>query len=100
MVEFFSREGDRLGRKESLEGEIHDIIKIAVEALRGKPLTAFKVEERMSWTNGRETKRQEDLVYSLLGIFNVRIWLDYGEGRERAFERLREAIEGPSMIQA
>jgi hypothetical protein len=99
-VEFFSREGGRLGSKESLEEEIHDITKIAVEALRGSPLKAFGIEERMAWTNGRHTKRQEDLAYSLLGIFNVRMWLDYGEGRERAFERLREAFEGPSMIQA
>jgi hypothetical protein len=91
-VEFFSEEGDRLGSKKSLAKEIHDITKIRVEALHGKPLATFHVEERMSWTNARETKRQEDLAYSLLGIFNVRMWLDYGEGRERAFERLREEI--------
>jgi hypothetical protein len=57
MVEFFSREGDRLGSKESLEQEIHTITQIAVEALRGKPLTAFEVKERMSWTNSRESIR-------------------------------------------
>jgi hypothetical protein len=91
-VEFFSREGDHLGSKKSLEQEIHEITKIAVEALRGGPLTAFEVEERMSWANRRETKRQEDKAYSLLGIFNVRMWLDYGEGREGAFERLRKKI--------
>jgi AAA domain/Heterokaryon incompatibility protein (HET) len=91
-VEFFSQEGDRLGNKKSLEQEIHEITKIPVEALRGGPLTAFGIEERMSWANDRETKRQEDKAYSLLGIFNVRMWLDYGEGRERAFERLRKKI--------
>ena len=91
-VEFFSREGGRLGSKESLEQEIHEITKIAVEALRGGPLTVFEIEERMSWANGRETKRQEDMAYSLLGIFNVRMWLDYGEGKEGAFERLRKKI--------
>jgi hypothetical protein len=46
----------------------------------------------MSWTKGRETKRQEDEAYSLLGIFNVRMRLDYGEGRKEAFERLRKKI--------
>jgi Heterokaryon incompatibility protein (HET) len=91
-VEFFSHEGDLLGSKMSMEEEIHKITGIAIGALRGEPLMVFAVEERMSWTKGRRTKRQEDVAYSLLGIFNVRMRLDYGEGREEAFERLRKKI--------
>jgi hypothetical protein len=75
-----------------MEEEIHKITGFAIGALRGGPLTVFEVEERMSWTKGRETKRQEDGAYSLLGIFNVRMRLDYGEGRKEAFERLRKKI--------
>ena len=37
--------------------------------------------------------RKEDIVYSLLGIFNINILLIYGEGREKAFKRLREEIK-------
>ncbi|ERF69453.1 hypothetical protein EPUS_07857 [Endocarpon pusillum Z07020] len=64
-VEFFSSEGDRLGSKRSLEQYIHEITGIAIQALRGGPLTGFKVEERFSWAKHRETKRQEDKAYSL-----------------------------------
>jgi hypothetical protein len=91
-VEFFSREGDRLGSKRSLEQHIHDITGVAIGALRGEPLTGFEVEERLSWVKNRETKRQEDKVYSLLGIFNIHMPLLYGEGREKAFVRLRNKI--------
>lgn len=97
-VEFFSREGDRLGNKKSLEQEIHEITKIAVSALRGAPLAEFKIEERFSWADQRQTKRQEDQVYSLLGIFDVHMPLIYGEG-DKAYVRLREAIEGTSLVQ-
>jgi hypothetical protein len=64
-VEFFSREGKRLGNKELLGELIHDITGIPIKALRGEPLTNFEVEERMSWAKDRQTKRQEDKAYSL-----------------------------------
>ena len=91
-VEFFSRDGHRLGDKESLEQDIHEITGIAIEALRGGSLMCFTDEERFAWAEHRETKRQEDKAYSLLGIFNVDMSLRYGEGREKAFERLRRRI--------
>ena len=46
----------------------------------------------MKWSEGRKTTRQEDLAYSLLGIFDIQMTLYYGEGRERAFERLERKI--------
>jgi hypothetical protein len=92
-VEFFSHEGDRLGSKESLEQDIHEITGIAVEALRGGSLRNFAVEERLMWAEHRETTRQEDKAYSLLGIFNIDMSLRYGEGGEKAFERLQRKIE-------
>ncbi len=75
-----------------MEQHIRKITGIAIEALRGGPLTRFEVEERFSWAMHRETKRQEDKAYSLFGIFNVCMPLLYGEGRENAFVRLREEI--------
>ncbi|KAL8838828.1 MAG: hypothetical protein Q9170_001983 [Blastenia crenularia] len=91
-VEFFSREGVRLGDKRSMEQTIVEITKIPAKALRGEPLTGFEVEERMSWANHRDTKKLEDGAYSLLGLFNVHIPLIYGEGRQKALVRLREEI--------
>jgi hypothetical protein len=91
-VEIFSREGERLGSKETLEQDIHEITGIAIEALRGVSLSNFGVEERMSWAKHRETTHPEDKAYSLLGIFNVFMSLLYAEGEEKAFERLRRKV--------
>ena len=92
-VEFFSKEGTRLGDKKSLERHVCEITRIPVSALRGSPLSGFSVPERISWAEKRETKYQEDKAYSLLGIFGVYMPLNYGEGRENAFARLKEEIE-------
>jgi hypothetical protein len=90
-VEFFSREGKRLGDKRTLEREIHSITGVAVRALRGVPLSSFTFEERMLWAKSRQTKREEDKAYSLLGIFGIYMPLIYGEGRN-AFYRLEREI--------
>ncbi|KAH7061021.1 kinesin light chain 1 [Paraphoma chrysanthemicola] len=92
-VEFFSKNGKRLGSRISLEQEIHKITKIATGALRGKSLAGFSVEERMSWAAQRTTTLKEDKVYCLLGIFGVFLSLIYGEGEAYAALRLREEIE-------
>ncbi|KAI4649772.1 uncharacterized protein J4E79_009617 [Alternaria viburni] len=42
----------------------------------------------MSWAAGRETKREEDAIYSLLGLFDVHMPPIYGEGKANAFDRL------------
>jgi hypothetical protein len=92
LVEFFSSNSKKLGDKKSLERQLHEITGIAVLALQGTPLSEFGVNERMSWAEKRETKREEDKAYSLLGIFNIYMPLIYGEGTENAFVRLREEI--------
>ncbi|KAI9770859.1 MAG: hypothetical protein M1839_003022 [Geoglossum umbratile] len=94
-VEFFSREGKRLGDKRFLERQIHEITGIAILALRGAPLSQFAVNERLSWAANRETMRKEDKVYSLLGIFEICMPLIYGEGEESALKRLRKEINKP-----
>jgi hypothetical protein len=92
-VEFFSEEASRLGDNYSLEQQIHEITGIPQTALRGEPLSQLSVNERMSWIELRQTKLEEDRVYSLLGIFGVNISLRYGEGREAAFARLENEID-------
>lgn len=91
-VEFFLLEGHLLGNKQTLEGLIHDVTTIPVAALRGIPLSAFTVDKRRRWTAGRETKKVEDWVYCLLGIFGIFIPLMYGEG-EHVEIRLGEEIK-------
>ena len=98
-VEFFSREGVRLGSKESLEQCIHEITGVPIRALRKESLEGFGVEERLSWAKHRKTKRPEDEGYSLLGIFDIQMPLLYGEGREKALVRLRKEIDASDYQQ-
>lgn len=91
-VEFFSKEGKRLGSKISLEREIYEVTQIPVEALQGQRLSEFSVEERMSWAAKRRTTVKEDKAYCLLGIFGVFMPLIYGEGEEHAYLRLRRKL--------
>ena len=93
LVEFFSKEGQQLGSKRSLERHVNEVTRIPIKALRGSPLYDFSIQERMSWAENRDTTREEDKAYSLLGIFDVHMPLIYSEGREKAFKRLREEID-------
>ena len=94
-VEFFSREGKQIGDKRSLESLLHEISAIPLPALQGVPLAQYGVEERLSWAKNRQTTRKEDGAYALLGIFDVQMPLLYGEGRDKALERLREEVDKP-----
>jgi hypothetical protein len=50
------------------------------------------LREKMIWASKRTTTREEDMAYSLLGIFNVGMFINYGEGGEEAFYRLQQEI--------
>ncbi len=91
-VQFFAQDRMLLGDKTSLQRQIHEITGISVSALRGDSLTEFSVEERFKWAEDRQTKRQEDSAYCLLGIFDVFISPIYGEGKRNAIRRLRKEI--------
>ncbi|RII15154.1 hypothetical protein CUC08_Gglean003621 [Alternaria sp. MG1] len=54
-------------------------------------LSPFCVAQRMSWASKRQTTREEDIAYCLLGIFDINMPLLYGEGHH-AFLRLQEEI--------
>ena len=95
-VQFFSRENELLGDRKSRGQQIHQITGIATEALQGKPLSQFNVDERLSWAARRETTVEEDAAYCLLGIFDIRMPLIYGEGRKKALERLQRKIQKAS----
>lgn len=94
IVEFFSTDGKQLGNKASLEELIHEITKIPIQALRGNPFSDFSIDERVDWARGRQTKEEEDMVYSLLGLCEVSMPSIYGEGKEAALKRLRMKVRG------
>jgi hypothetical protein len=92
-VEFYTRDGVRLGDKSSLEQQIAEITDIPIEVLRGRSLSRYTPGEIFSWVKRRHTKKAEDKAYCLLGVFNVSMLLDYGEGEKMAFSRLYKEIE-------
>ncbi|KAF2652559.1 HET-domain-containing protein, partial [Lophiostoma macrostomum CBS 122681] len=91
-VAFYSKEGELLGDKHSLKDTIHEITGIPVKALSGSRLSDFSVDDCFSWAENRQTTREEDRAYCLLGIFGVHLPLIYSEGEENALDRLRDAI--------
>ncbi|KAF2993734.1 hypothetical protein E8E13_000107 [Curvularia kusanoi] len=95
-VEFFSREGQRIGDKASLDQLLHRITKIPLTALRNGDLDQFSISERREWAKNRTTKEEEDIVYCLLGILGISMPTPYNEGRENAERRLQDEIEHSS----
>jgi hypothetical protein len=92
-VEFFCSNGRLLGDKRSLHRQLQEVTRIPIAALQGTPLSVFSVNERMSWAEHRQTTREEDKAYCLIGIFDTPLPLIYGEGLEGAIRRLQEAID-------
>jgi hypothetical protein len=92
IVEFYSRDHIRLGDKISFEEQIHEITGITIEALRGRCLQEFGVQERFQWVGYRQTTMEEDMAYCLLGIFDVYLPLIYGEGQVNAMRRLEKEV--------
>lgn len=92
-VQFYDVAGHFMGSRASLLGMLKQATGISQRALEGEDLSYFSIETRFSWAAYRETSREEDAAYSLLGIFGVHMPLIYGEGRRSAFLRLRKAID-------
>lgn len=91
-VVFYSKDWTSLGTKTKLSNLLSRITDINQEILEGGGvLEQVSVARRMSWAAARQTRRIEDIAYSLLGIFDVNMPLLYGEGT-KAFFRLQEEI--------
>ncbi|EJF64136.1 HET-domain-containing protein [Dichomitus squalens LYAD-421 SS1] len=92
VVVFFSKDWRLLGTKEQLADLVEQITGVDRAVLRHEiPLDAVSVARRMSWASKRQTTREEDRAYSLMGIFGVNMPTIYGEG-QNAFIRLQEEI--------
>jgi hypothetical protein len=91
-VIFCSQDWTEFGTKETLAYEIHMSTGIPSSVLlNSKNLEKASVAQRMSWASRRNTTREEDIAYCLIGLFHVNIPMLYGEGN-RAFERLQLEI--------
>ncbi|KAK4182621.1 vegetative incompatibility protein HET-E-1 [Podospora australis] len=91
-VVFYSKEWLHLGTKKALAlliSEVTGVEEICVRKM--KRVSEYSIAQRMSWAAKRVTTREEDLAYSLLGIFGISMPLLYGEGHQ-AFRRLQQEI--------
>ncbi|KAM5348895.1 hypothetical protein ACJ41O_008718 [Fusarium nematophilum] len=98
-VRFYDKAWRFRGDKSSLQSKLEVITRISPDILNGAvSLAEVPVAVRMSWAATRETTREEDRAYSLLGIFQVNMPMLYGEGN-KAFVRLQEEIirDSPDM---
>ncbi|KAI1199292.1 HET-domain-containing protein [Nemania serpens] len=91
-VVFFDGRWRVLGDRKDLASAISKITRIHIGALHDRnTVPKCSIAQRMSWAADRQTSRQEDIAYSLLGIFDINMPLLYGEGNN-AFIRLQQEI--------
>jgi hypothetical protein len=97
---FLSTDWRDIGTKEILAWDISRITGVGQNVLANSDyLQEVSVAKRMSWASKRETTREEDIAYCMLGIFDVNMPLLYSEGR-KAFLQLQEEIMKNSTDQS
>lgn len=97
LLRFRAANWSSIGDKVELAGILSKMTGIDSAVLNGSSsLEAHSVATKMSWATERQTTRQEDIAYCLLGLFGVSMPLLYGEGSTNAFQRLQKAIIGLS----
>ncbi|KAL4072665.1 heterokaryon incompatibility protein-domain-containing protein [Scleroderma yunnanense] len=92
-VQFFNKHWTVIGDKRSLALSLERITRVPARVLKNglSSHPSPSVAQIMSWACDRETTREEDRAYSLLGLFGVYMPMLYGEGRN-AFRRLQLEI--------
>ena len=91
-VRFHSKDWVEIGRKREMTGLLREITKVSEDILvHPHALKNVHVSQKMYWASGRETTREEDRAYSLLGLFGINMPIIYGEG-SHAFARLQQEI--------
>ncbi|KJA24175.1 hypothetical protein HYPSUDRAFT_535655 [Hypholoma sublateritium FD-334 SS-4] len=94
LIGSYDKEADiRHMKEQEMSNIIHNVTTIHAEELYGfRPGLIQGIPSRMIWIKNRKTSHEEDIAYSLMGVFGVVFPVDYSEGREKAFFRLLEAI--------
>lgn len=92
-VYLYSKGWKVLGTKKSLCDLLSEASHVPREVLMDPQcLNDFSIAEKMHWASWREATREEDELYSLMGIFDVHMPPLYGEGLTPAFRRLQIEI--------
>lgn len=91
-MEFYDAHWTPMGTRNDLAALVGKVAAIRSEYLNEKQdFRNASVATKMSWMAGRKTSVVEDVAYSLLGIFDIHLAPQYGEGI-RAFSRLQDEI--------
>jgi hypothetical protein len=91
-VLFLAKDWVQIGSKRSLADVVEAITKVDEKVLVENLGSEISVAKKLSWAANRKTTRNEDMAYSLMGLFGVHMPTLYGEGRYKAFTRLQEEI--------
>ena len=88
---FYDHDWKQLTTKKSALEELATITGIDEIFLAGGNLRLASTARILSWAARRQTTREEDQAYSLLGLFNISMPMLYGEG-SAAFLRLQKML--------
>ncbi|KAI6101886.1 hypothetical protein F5141DRAFT_1242909 [Pisolithus sp. B1] len=90
---FFVKDWTMIGTKADLVDIISDVTGIHKDALEHpERIPCFSIATRMSWAKGRTSTKEEDRVYTLMGLFDVNLPVAYGEGETKTFLKLQNEI--------
>ncbi|EXJ84345.1 hypothetical protein A1O3_05012 [Capronia epimyces CBS 606.96] len=98
-MEFFDRHWQPMGTRAELTADISRITGIEARYLTGtEEFRNASIATRLSWQVGRRTSKEEDIAYSLAGLFGIQFMTSYTEGIYEAFQHLqRKIISRPSF---
>jgi hypothetical protein len=94
----FDQTWNRRGSKEECADILSGITRVSDYILKPEPgsdlqsqLRDVHVATKLNWASHRQTTREEDEAYCLMGLFEIHMPMLYGEGNN-AFRRLQEEI--------
>ena len=97
---FFAGDWSLIEIPVNLNGVVAKVTGIDQQVLEDRNmLSTFPIAQRMRWASQRNATRNEDIAYSLMGLFDVQMPIIYGEGATKAFRRLQTQIMQTSFDQ-
>ncbi|MCJ1422053.1 hypothetical protein MMC32_008422 [Xylographa parallela] len=91
-MEFYDRKWTFMGAKKDLTEHLSHVTRIDKRyLLDSREIKKASLATRLSWMAGRTTGYVEDIAYSMLGILDVNMPAQYGEGA-KAFMRLQRML--------
>ncbi|KAJ2988340.1 hypothetical protein NUW58_g4028 [Xylaria curta] len=91
-MQFYDMDWTYMGTKREMAVTLARVTRIDARYLSGaENFRDACIAVKMSWMALRKTTREEDMAYSMLGIFGITMTPQYGEG-QGAFMRLQETL--------